>query len=258
MDTSCEQCGGPVTPREYQGGRPQRFCSTQCKNRWHVAQRQRQRAEDTGPRSCRQCGGPIPATAPARARCCSRACNYDWQNARRAEARLAAWQATGPRCENPKCGKPLPMPAEEGTRRHRMKFCSDECKRRVQSARWRQRAPGYMRQYNYGVTPEQWDAQMAAQDGRCAICRSDGWPAPGRNNNGRPHAEHDPATGEFRGITCGFCNLGMGLFKHDPLRLASAIVYLTRADPDKLALMIGWLKTRLRENAGNLAGAVRR
>ncbi|HEY2267528.1 MAG TPA: endonuclease domain-containing protein [Streptosporangiaceae bacterium] len=64
------------------------------------------------------------------------------------------------------------------------------------------------------------------------MCRSDEWSAPGKNNNGRPHADHDPVNGqrgEFRGILCGRCNIGMGQFDHDPARLRAAADYLERA-----------------------------
>lgn len=80
-----------------------------------------------------------------------------------------------------------------------------------------------MRQYLYGVTPEQYRAMFDAQGGRCAICRNDAWP--GKYN--RPHVDHDHATGRFRGLLCGPCNTGLGQFGEDPDRLATAIRYLT-------------------------------
>jgi hypothetical protein len=35
--------------------------------------------------------------------------------------------------------------------------------------------------------------------------------------------------GEFRGILCGKCNLGIGLLGHDPARLRAAAGYLEEA-----------------------------
>jgi hypothetical protein len=96
------------------------------------------------------------------------------------------------------------------------------CKKKTQDARWRAKAPGYMRQYLYGMTDEQYAALMETQDGRCAICRTTEW----TGHHKRPHVDHDHATGRVRGILCHDCNLGLGKFKDDPDLLRAAIVYL--------------------------------
>ena len=97
----------------------------------------------------------------------------------------------------------------------------------AKAVKWRARAPGYNRQYKYGITPEQWEAQLATQDGRCAICRSAEWP--GKDN--QPHADHDHSLETFvlRGILCGNCNNGLGNFGDDPARLRAAADYLEQA-----------------------------
>lgn len=79
-----------------------------------------------------------------------------------------------------------------------------------------------MRQYLYGITPEQYAALLAAQDGLCAICRTDAWPGKG------PHVDHAHDTGRVRGILCGGCNNGLGRFADDPARLRAAAEYLER------------------------------
>jgi hypothetical protein len=81
-----------------------------------------------------------------------------------------------------------------------------------------------MRQYIYGLTPEQYGAMLAEQGNACAICRSPEWPGKGN----RPHVDHDHATGKVRGILCGRCNFGLGQFQDDPDLLRAAITYLTR------------------------------
>lgn len=71
----------------------------------------------------------------------------------------------------------------------------------------------------YGITPEAYDAQLAAQGGVCIICGR----GPGAR---RLPIDHDHVTGEFRGITCHGCNTGMGMFNDDPALLRAAAVYL--------------------------------
>jgi hypothetical protein len=36
MDLGCEQCGKPFTPRTGSGGKPQRFCSPECRMAFHA------------------------------------------------------------------------------------------------------------------------------------------------------------------------------------------------------------------------------
>jgi len=79
-----------------------------------------------------------------------------------------------------------------------------------------------MRQYLYGVSPEQYAAMLEAQGGQCAICDSDQWPGKGNS----PHVDHEHATGKVRGLLCTNCNNGLGNFGDDPARLRAAADYL--------------------------------
>jgi hypothetical protein len=57
------------------------------------------------------------------------------------------------------------------------------------------------RKYYYGITENEWDAQLVVQNNRCGICNSDnpmsskGW-----------QTDHDHSTNKFRGILCYLCN----------------------------------------------------
>lgn len=87
----------------------------------------------------------------------------------------------------------------------------------------------------YNVTPEWFDATLAKQGGRCAVCGT----TDAGGKHGQFHIDHDhsccpkgKSCGKcVRGLLCHRCNVGLGNFKDDLARLEAAITYLreTRA-----------------------------
>ena len=77
-------------------------------------------------------------------------------------------------------------------------------------------------QRKYGLGVAEFDAILAAQDGRCAICGTD---AP--NGHGW-QVDHDHESGAVRGILCFGCNVGIGHLHDDPALLRAAAAYLER------------------------------
>jgi hypothetical protein len=84
----------------------------------------------------------------------------------------------------------------------------------------------------YGVTPEWYDAQLAAQGGGCAIC-------------GRPprddislHVDHNHATGALRRLLCFLCNNLLGDAADDAGRLRAAADYLEQHDSEVAELTL--------------------
>ena len=73
----------------------------------------------------------------------------------------------------------------------------------------------------YGISADEADAILEAQDGRCAICST---PAPERLAS--MHLDHDHATGQIRGFLCIDCNHGLGKLRDEPDLLLRALVYL--------------------------------
>lgn len=72
----------------------------------------------------------------------------------------------------------------------------------------------------YGIEPEDYDAMLEAQKGRCAICGGD-------NGGRRLHVDHDEGSGLVRELLCQRCNMAIGLLGHNPERVTAASQYLT-------------------------------
>ena len=77
----------------------------------------------------------------------------------------------------------------------------------------------------YDITPEQYDAMLAAQGSHCAICPAT---EPGRRLSFFC-VDHDHVTGEVRGLLCHDCNLMLGNAKDSEERLGAAIRYLRKS-----------------------------
>lgn len=116
---------------------------------------------------------------------------------------------------------PLCKPCRAAQERARYQRDGDRIRGRARSdpkrkerSRWRQL------ERKYGLTREQFEAISAAQDHRCSICG-------GRRKHLR--VDHDHSTGQIRGLLCDRCNLALGHFNDDPLRLRAAARYLRAA-----------------------------
>lgn len=72
-----------------------------------------------------------------------------------------------------------------------------------------------------GLTRAERDAVLFKQGSCCAVCSS---ADPGIHWCG----DHDHETGFFRGVLCYACNVGLGHFRDDPVRLRTAALYVER------------------------------
>lgn len=97
---------------------------------------------------------------------------------------------------------------------------------RARYARWRERNPrGVHRQAirkTYGLSLEEFDGLVLAQEGRCFICSD-----PLRD----PNIDHCHTSGKVRALLCHLCNRGLGLFRDNPDHLAAALDYLRAHAP---------------------------
>lgn len=91
----------------------------------------------------------------------------------------------------------------------------------AEAQRWRQI------KHRYGVSKDEWMAKFEQQGGLCAICGFVLTSVVAEvNAKDRTATDHCHETGEFRGLLCGLCNLGIGYLRHDPALLRAAVAYL--------------------------------
>lgn len=94
-------------------------------------------------------------------------------------------------------------------------------------ALWRRKA--YLKSH-YGMTLEEYDAKLVAQDGTCAICQNECM------TGKRLAVDHCHETGVNRDLLCNKCNTVLGKLQDDPLRICNFIDYLLRHHPDRFSV----------------------
>ena len=72
--------------------------------------------------------------------------------------------------------------------------------------------------YRYGITREEFQTMYKDQKGLCGICSE---------YKKVLHVDHNHTTKKIRGLLCGHCNRGLGLFKDNKNNLQKAIKYLS-------------------------------
>jgi hypothetical protein len=180
-----------------------------------------QRIRNEGPvdRRCDFCRTTmVVATEWSKRRYCKPSCKAKHGEAykmdRRFDAKLRRM------CEE--CGSPVPT-----TRRADSVTCSEPCatkrRRRLSPEQTETTRRRLHLRREFGLSPGQYAALLAAQDGGCAIC---GATEPGKGRY--MHVDHCHSNGGVRGLLCASCNLGLGKFKDDTDVLARAIDYLNR------------------------------
>lgn len=89
------------------------------------------------------------------------------------------------------------------------------------------RTPKYRKyglKHRHGLTVEQYDAMLKAQNGVCAVCLE----PPTTGHNKRLHVDHDHATGKVRGLLCMHCNWAISRLDNHDGWAARAEAYLKR------------------------------
>lgn len=161
------------------------------------------------PTTCIRCGRPIDNPHGKKVYCshlCRVSASYWRANPAKALACI-------------ECGEDL-----TGRKSH-IQYCSTRCAQRNRMTPAKYRAQ--MLWGKYRITTADYDALLLKQGGVCAICK-------GTDRDSRDNlmpVDHCHTTGAVRGILCGRCNLGLGMFGDRPEVLDRAAAYLRRAEP---------------------------
>lgn len=166
-------------------------------------------------RLCVMCQQPIPKTKRTDSKVCSGECKR-----RYAADKTRRWALANPeRVQEARARRPTTEAARQTQREARLRSYH---KRRAEDpalAEYRQRSQWLRR---YGITVEDYDVMLEAQNGVCAVCL-------GSCSLGKRLAvDHNHETGEVRGLLCFRCNSAMAVFDAEPGRLDRVRVYLAR------------------------------
>ena len=135
----------------------------------------------------------------------------------------------------------MPGAKERRALRQKLRRADPEVQRHEseQNKAWRskpenaQRIKDRMRKHllekSYGMTIEQYDALLKAQDGKCAICKKVETYVNYRTRQVKRLAvDHDHKTGRVRGLLCNRCNRALGIVENIQESLPLFVDYLRR------------------------------
>lgn len=100
------------------------------------------------------------------------------------------------------------------------KFCDRACYRDWNTNRREARRSTTGVAFIYDMSGSEFEGRLIEQRGQCAICA--------RKIGKDAHRDHCHESGKWRGLLCGSCNRGLGLFGDDPDVLLAAAFYLTK------------------------------
>jgi hypothetical protein len=125
-------------------------------------------------------------------------------------------------CNQEKPIKRFPFQYKKNYRYNQCSTCRSE--RRTPEGKYKKGRRAKWKELGIDITFEQYEELLKKQNNKCLIC--------GEESKGRKLAvDHCHETGEVRGLLCGNCNQGLGLFKDDPelMQKAAEYVYTARA-----------------------------
>lgn len=89
--------------------------------------------------------------------------------------------------------------------------------------KWMAQNPEKMRDYrmrfNHGITLAEYNSMFQEQNGLCKICQK---------HDDKLHIDHCHKSNVIRGLLCGKCNRGLGMYDDSPELLEAAAAYLRK------------------------------
>jgi len=99
-------------------------------------------------------------------------------------------------------------------------YANNKDKYRVYRREWTKANPLHVRLKRHGITVHELSDLLDEQEGKCGICKVE------FSDTVEYHIDHDHKTGRIRGLLCERCNVGIGMFGDDPVRLRRAVMFL--------------------------------
>ena len=141
--------------------------------------------------------------------------DYSTQNRNR-KGQWGKWR--GQSCSVEGCEKPIASRGLCSSHYNKKKWADGH---RSPSVNAKSRRDAHLK-HRYGITGAEYDALLAAQDGKCAVCKQ----PPGANVRahwgGKLCVDHCHETNTVRGLLCNDCNLAVGYAKTEETALAVA------------------------------------
>jgi hypothetical protein len=139
--------------------------------------------------------------------------DYGAQNCRR-KGQWNKWK--GKTCSADGCEKPATCRGYCGSHYNKKKWADGH---RPPSSNSRSHRNAHLK-HRYGITVAEYDAMLAAQGGRCAVCKQ----PPGKNVRahwgGKLCVDHCHETNKVRALLCNDCNLAVGYAKSEGIAIA--------------------------------------
>lgn len=125
-------------------------------------------------------------------------------------------------CSRP-CCKGFHSRTKKKRETDRLNYIKNRKKRIACSSAWKLKNRLRASISKYGLSVTDYQALLRKQKGGCAVCRTHN-PKDRRSKFFR--VDHCHKTGKVRGLLCGRCNVGIGMFKDSPRRLRNAVKYV--------------------------------
>jgi Recombination endonuclease VII len=132
--------------------------------------------------------------------------------------KLLAYQREYQHTHNRVRSPPSPEQQAKYNANARERYATDpEYRAATRASKRKQRRKNELK-HRYGLSWEDYQAMLARQDGKCAICECE--------FTHTPFVDHCHITGKVRRLLCRDCNTGLARFKDDPYRVLAALQYL--------------------------------